>query len=155
MNLPQMARALVYAGTLPFIALMLTSAGWLPNPLIAPFDTLRWGMAYSAVILSFITGIHWMLAIDAKNLTAPQAKWLLLNSNIMALWAWGMWGLQENAMSWLGMALGFVWMLWLEARTLQRSGPWAWFWPLRWQATSIATISLVITGLSQLNQAWP
>lgn len=150
MTITHYARALVYAGTLPFFALMLSALGWLPNPLFAAFDTLSWGMAYAAVILSFITGIHWMLALDGKNLTQSLAKWLLLNSNLVALWAWLMWGLQDHALSWFGMALGFIWLLWLEVRVVKLPSLWPWFWTLRWQATTVATISLVVTGLTEL-----
>ncbi|MGC9385472.1 MAG: DUF3429 domain-containing protein [Hydrogenovibrio sp.] len=160
-----LARGLVYAGTLPFWFLLFASFGGVPSSLLGLMEVSRWGLAYAAVILSFISGIHWMLALEAsqtgeskpisepRQMTERQAKWLLLNSNVVALWAWLMWGLQAEPLSWFGMALGFVWLLWLEVRLAKLPRVWPGFWSLRWQASAIAVVSLVATGIHQLNQA--
>lgn len=153
MKMQSIAKALVYAGTLPFWFLLLVSLGLMPDSLLSALDVHHWAMAYSAVILSFITGIHWMLAIEPKHMTERQATWLLLNSNLVALWAWLMWGLQDEPLSWFGMVLGFIWLLWLEVRVVKLPSIWPWFWTLRWQASAVAVLSLSTTGLVQLSQA--
>lgn len=71
-------RVLTYAGLVPFI--LATLALW-------------WGEAsagfvlqsYSAIILSFLGGIHWGRALGAQNIYAVP---LLIGSNVMALAAW-------------------------------------------------------------------
>lgn len=152
MSLMHLARGLVYAGTLPFWFLLFASFGGVPSSLLGLMEVSRWGLAYAAVILSFISGIHWMLALEARQMTERQAKWLLLNSNVVALWAWLMWGLQAEPLSWFGMALGFIGLLWLEVRLAKLPRVWSGFWSLRWQASAIAVVSLVATGIHQLSQ---
>lgn len=125
----------------------------MPDSLFRAMDVDHWAMAYSAVILSFITGIHWMLVVEPKHMTERQATWLLLNSNLVALWAWLMWGLQDDSLSWFGMTLGFIWLLWLEVRVVKLPSISPWFWTLRWQASAVAVLSLSTTALVQLSQA--
>jgi len=80
------ALRLGYAGLLPFLA----GAGlvWLVRPEVHPYVALALS-GYAAVILSFLGGIHWGLAMREP---APPLPWLV-------------WGVVPSLVAWLAMLM--------------------------------------------------
>lgn len=85
------ATILGYGGLMPFALLMFVL--WFSPAMMAPALTgrlLNWGMIYSAVILSFMGGIHWGIAVlldrmgDEENPVMER----LTGAVIPALIAW-------------------------------------------------------------------
>jgi hypothetical protein len=149
-NFITLSRVLAYAGTLPFIGATLDAWSVLPLSQWFGISLSAWAMAYAAVILSFLAGMHWVYAMMAHTQSMQTGGiGLLINANVVALWAWIMWGLSPYVFATLGLAAGFLWMLWWDAsnRTPAKETPW--FWSLRWQATLIAVISLLLIAGQQ------
>ena len=93
------AWALGIAGLLPFVA---SAAGlWLLAPDWASFAALAL-LTYAAVIVSFLGGIHWGLAMQLSQ-TRPG---LLI------------WGVLPSLLAWAGLLLNSVWGLLLMAASL-------------------------------------
>ncbi len=77
-----LARALTFAGALPFLAAI---AALLLGPALATAHVWQAVLAYGAVIASFVSGIHWGLHIY-RDRGLPIN--LLISSNLCALAAW-------------------------------------------------------------------
>lgn len=146
-----LAKTLTYLGTFPFIYGGFGAIGLAPLSHLISFDIKVAMIGYAAVILSFIAGIHWGVALNKIELNSESnlAFKLLLMSNVMALWAWLMWLWPTPENSALGLAVGFILILILDWRWLHLPERKPWFWRLRWQATSLAIVSLVLTGVNQ------
>jgi hypothetical protein len=78
-TLPRVALALGAAGAIPFIALAPGPHADIVDSIISPYKTLtprdkaRAQVAYGAVIVSFLGGIHWGLASAAISTSLPVA----------------------------------------------------------------------------------
>ncbi|WP_044407905.1 DUF3429 domain-containing protein [Thiomicrospira microaerophila] len=152
----RLAQILTYLGTLPFIYGALASLQMAPLANLMPFDIQQALLGYALVILSFIAGIHWGVALSkmaapdqARPEQARLAGRLLLMSNVIALWAWciWLWALSSlSPFSFWGLALGFGVMLVLDWRWLSLPQAKPWFWRLRWQASLVAILSLSLAG---------
>jgi len=143
----QLAKGLTYSGTLPFIYGALYSLGIAPLANLLTFDVMQAMLVYAAIILSFLAGIHWGLALNKIDQAADRLAYrLVLMSNVMALWAWLMLLWPSGSFSFWGLAFGFGLMLILDWRWLELNINQAWFWRLRWQASLIAIVSLVLAG---------
>lgn len=144
----QVAQILTYSGTLPFVYGALYSMGIAPLANLMLFDVQQALLIYGAIILSFLAGIHWGVALSkVEQANASLAFNLVFMSNVVALWAWLMALLPTSAISFWGLALGFGLMLLLDWRWLSLNKTQAWFWRLRWQASLIAIVSLTLAGL--------
>ena len=80
------ALRLGYAGLLPFLA--GAALVWLVRPDVHPYVALALS-GYAAVILSFLGGIHWGLALREA---APPLPWLV-------------WGVVPSLVAWLAMLM--------------------------------------------------
>ena len=80
------ALRLGYAGLLPFVAGALLV--WLVRPDVHPYVALALS-GYAAVILSFLGGIHWGLAMREA---APPLPWLV-------------WGVVPSLVAWLALLM--------------------------------------------------
>lgn len=84
-GVPHLARMLALAGAVPFVAgaalLWIGSVGGMSGEFVS--GALK---SYSAVILSFLGGVHWGLALGAKNPGARDRE--LLFSIVPALVSW-------------------------------------------------------------------
>lgn len=78
------ARLLAFAGLIPFVAATALLLGGVQSlPLLGPVDRLL--SSYALLIVSFMAGTHWGMAIArAKAAHVP----LYLPSNLVALTAW-------------------------------------------------------------------
>ena len=83
--MPLDAALLGYGGAIPFVALALATISPLP---FLPAAVAREGLlAYAAVILSFLGGIHWGIAFSGSGKNA-RAMALRTGSVLPALAAW-------------------------------------------------------------------
>ncbi|MBB4658283.1 DUF3429 domain-containing protein [Parvularcula dongshanensis] len=145
------AQALGYAGLLPFAAGAL--APWVFPAFANAF--LGWLLAYGAVILSFMGGARWALAM-----TSPEARQGRLFSGLLAavapaLLAWAM--LVPEAILPIPLAfrlivlgVGFALLL-LDDRAGARAGEGpAWWAPLRTRLTIGVEAALAVAALRAL-----
>jgi hypothetical protein len=80
-----LATRLGYGGLIPFALLALLL--WLVKPDLHPFVATAL-LCYSAVIASFLGGIHWGIALGLAPAKAEQAKHHVLWGVAVALLAW-------------------------------------------------------------------
>lgn len=145
---------LTYLGTLPFWYGILMAFDIAPLSSQLDFDLEQALLAYAAIILSFIAGIHWGIALSSLkqpgSLNSPtrliEIK-LLISSNVVALWGWLMLFALDKDQAWWGLCLGFVTLLMIDKFWigLEKNSPW--FWQLRLQATSTAILCMLLSGI--------
>ena len=160
----KLAKILTYLGTLPFWYGILSALNLAPLTLDLfsnqlPVDLSQVLMAYTLVILSFIAGIHWGFALSLKNdferadtaeSVSPKhllSNRLLISSNVIALWAWGVFVFFEDYQAWLGLAIGFAVMLLIDKVWIKLDKSIPWFWTLRWHASLIAIVCALMHAL--------
>lgn len=138
------ANTLTYSGTLPLIgaAVLLHLPRIVPAALpMAGLDAALIASTYSAVIISFLCGIHWAAYLFFAD-RCPRH--LLIISNIVALLAWVSLLLGNQLATTLLQAGCFVFLLALDV-TLRNAGIHAeWFFRLRRNATLIVVICLLL-----------
>jgi len=142
-----LAKILTYSGTLPLMVcaalMIMLQAGIISQKGIAPSFIAH---AYSAVIISFLCGIHWAIYLFFSE-KCPRN--LLMTSNIIALIVWVSLIIQSYKASVLLQPFCFLYVLMLD-RTLRDAGilP-EWFYHLRRNATIIVVLCLsIVAGLS-------
>jgi hypothetical protein len=129
-----MAQILAYSGTLPLILCLLAS-----HLHIAGLDTHWIAGAYSAVIISFVSGIHWGVYLFFAE-KCPRN--LLLTSNMIALLAWYSLMLQGHVIPFLLQASCFLYLLTLDLKLYTDEVLPEWFYALRRNATVIVILTL-------------
>lgn len=134
-DVPPAAAALGLAGVLPFAAAALATLGGGPAGAFAGGALL----AYGAVILSFLGGIHWGLAIDRG-----QAGYRRLGVGVLpslvgwaALLAGGAWGLAL-------LAAAFLLVLVADVRLTRDGAAPGWFPRLRVVLTNAVVLCLLV-----------
>lgn len=134
-----LAKALTYSGTLPVIGCVFLSLLGVTN-----FDAAFIALTYCAVIIAFLSGIHWAAYLFLSQ-KCPYN--LLVISNVFALAAWASLFIPAT---WMACALQSVYLLCLlyVDRKLHSSGilP-TWFYLLRRNATIIVVFSLSILAI--------
>jgi len=134
------AKTLTYSGTLPLIG----SAVILYFP-VAGLDGAFIASTYSAVIISFLCGIHWAAYLFFAD-RCPRN--LLITSNIVALLAWVSLLAVNQLTTGLLQILCFGYLLALDFK-LRDTGILAdWFFRLRRNATIIVVLCLLLIALS-------
>ena len=130
----RLAGMLTYSGTLPLmgcVALIFAPLAGVDGKLVA--------IAYAAVILSFLCGIHWAVFLFFSEKSPIN---LLITSNILALLAWGSLLYTDHKMALALQALCFLVLFALDFK-LHRVGIMPeWFFPLRRNATIIVVLCL-------------
>jgi hypothetical protein len=135
--LSRTTRALGFAGLLPFVAgALAVSLG----PSAWHDAALRALIAYAAVIVSFLGGIHWGVAPAAQNDGAR------LWGVVPSLLAWPMLLVSAPRGSLLGLALSLV-LCWGVDRARFPSMGLATLLPLRTRLTAVATVCCVVAAL--------
>lgn len=131
-----LANALTYSGTLPLIG----SALILGFP-VAGLDGAFIASAYSAVIISFLCGIHWAAYLFFSE-KCPRN--LLITSNVVALVAWVSLLTSNQLTITLLQVLCFLYLLALDLK-LRDAGILAdWFFRLRLNATIVVVVCLLL-----------
>ena len=142
-NIPKTALMLGLAGVLPFVIfglLAITLGGGITTPIQADM----WLIGYGAVILSFMAGIRWGLALTAHN-ESDQAVQMTV-SVVPSLIAWTAcfmpfaYGLPLLALTHAAVA---VW----DIRAMHNGRGPVWYAKLRMILASLAVGILVIVGL--------
>jgi hypothetical protein len=127
-------------GVIPFA--LLAGAGFVPS---SPFqDQAGFALAaYGAVILSFLGGIHWGLAIAESGAERGQGAFdrRLATSVAPALVAWCALLLPDRATLPV-LAAGFALMLAVDWLAAQRAEVPSWYPKLRWPLTTAVVICL-------------
>jgi len=133
-------RWLTLSGAIPFIA--CSAALWLAPPAYRAFATIVL-TSYAAVILSFLGGIQWGLAVNLIDTAPKSARTMFLLSVVPSLLAWAMLLLPASSSRIIvAMCLfAFVWVV-DALLNLQKLIP-AWYFKLR----SIITV-IVITSMA-------
>lgn len=126
---------LTYLGILPFLMGALIIFSGLDQE-----KTVFILRAYAAVIVSFISGIHW--GIGMKD--SPQnTVWLLATSNIIALLAWGSLLIHELIPALILLTVVLVLVLVIDNKLYGMGQIEFWFIKLRRQATCFVVLCLV------------
>ncbi len=139
----RLAKALAYSGLLPFLyfPVYLFFTG---NDVIFGFDVEALLVAYSAVIVSFIAGIHWGIFLFKKG-----SLNLFLCSNIIALLAClSIFSIFFLNLIILILCLFFLILIDSSLFNQQLLDPW--FYKLRLQVSTLALLSLFSYGLIAL-----
>ena len=133
-------RWLTLSGAIPFIA--CSAVLWLAPPAYRAFATTVL-TSYAAVILSFLGGIQWGLAVNLIDTAPKSARTMFLLSVVPSLLAWAMLLLPASSSRIIvAMCLfAFVWVV-DALLNLQKLIP-AWYFKLR----SIITV-IVITSMA-------
>ena len=143
-NVPPSAAWLGGLGALPFIAL----AGATPYLDIAPrMFAVHALVAYGAVILSFLGGVHWGLAIGSgSNADHPELLTRLIQSIIPSLAAWVALLFPETT-GLLMLAAAIAAMLWVDMRATRLGHAPQWYLKLR-LALTCAVVAALLFGAS-------
>lgn len=131
----RLAQGLTYAGALPLVlAAMALSLGNVSSA-----EAMWICMTYSAIILSFLSGIHWAVYLF---FAAQCPRNFLLTSNITALLAWLSLLAMDSPRALLLQIACFLYLLVLDA-TLHAAGllP-RWFFALRRNVTTLVVLTL-------------
>ncbi|MGX1096020.1 DUF3429 domain-containing protein [Amorphus sp. MBR-141] len=139
-GVPHLARTLSLAGAIPFVAgavlLWVGNVGGLSGDFVS--GALK---GYSAVILSFLGGVHWGLALSARDTTARDRE--LLFSIVPVLVGWiailfaSKTALMVLTIAFLLQGLFDIWM------ALRDHAP-NWYARLRIEMTAIVCVVLLI-----------
>ena len=134
------ARLLVGGGLLPFVALSGGSvlmdgahAALFHFPLVA----------YGAVILSFVGALHWGIALSHPAASLRDRKVMIGWSVVPALLGWAAMLLMPGP-DLLVLATAFWAHLGFDVRAVRRLAMPGWYLPLRFVATAIASLSLML-----------
>lgn len=132
----KLAKMLTYSGTLPLIVSLLFTQ--FPLFLV---DTKLVVNAYSAIIISFLCGIHWAVYLFFAEKCPSN---LLLTSNAVALLAWGSLLIEPQFLSNALQVLCFLYLLTLDLKLCVAEILPGWFYSLRRNATVIAILCLSV-----------
>ena len=132
-TLARHARLAGYAGLLPFVAPLLVIWG---EPAWAA-QAIAVQQAYAALILSFLGGIYWAVALNRQ-----AAGWIWL-SVLPSLWAWPALLIPPVAAS-VMLAAGFALMFLLERSARKQGWIRAWFYQLRLTLGTVAIFTLLL-----------
>lgn len=138
------ANTLTYSGTLPLIGsviLLYFPTMIAPALPMAELDGAVIASTYSAVIISFLCGIHWAAYLFFAD-RSPRN--LLIISNIVALLAWVSLLLANQLAAALLQAACFVFLLGLDVRLRDAGIYTERFFRLRRNATLIVVICLLL-----------
>jgi hypothetical protein len=136
-----LAKLLTYSGTLPLIG--CAAAMLIPSGAI---DAGFLSRTYSAVIISFLCGIHWAVYLFFSE-KCPRN--LLVTSNVVALIAWLSLITAHHGVCLLLQPFCFLYLLTLDIKLRDCGILPEWFYHLRRNATIIVVLCLsLIVGLS-------
>ena len=140
-NVPPSAAWLGGLGALPFIGL----AGAAPYLDSAPrMFAVHALAAYGAIILSFLGGVHWGLAIGSRSeVDDPALRTRLIVSVIPSLAAWAALLVPENQGLFL-LAAAVAAMLWVDLRATRLGHAPPWYPKLRLPLTCVVVAALLL-----------
>lgn len=134
------AHALTYAGTLPLVAGVI--AAYLKVGAIDPLTLVR---IYAAIIIAFLSGIHWSCYIFFSS-KCPRN--LLVTSSAITLLAWSSLMFPQVKLALVLQSLCFLYLLVLDYKLKEAKILPAWFYALRNNATAIVVVCLMMLELA-------
>lgn len=142
--------AVTVAGLIPFVGLMLCS--WMDWG--DPSLVMAARLTYAALIISFMSGTHWGLAISNFQLSPTGAAAVAAASTVPSLLAWAAilllpwWG-APDWLSFLMLAALLGGQLAFDRVIRERFGMAPWYFTLRLWVTAVAggTVLLAVAGL--------
>ena len=142
-QIPRSAFVLGWLGVVPFVALSLlaVAGGVLPSG-----NAMRWLATYGLIILSFMGGAQWGLAMQAAG-SQDGAKGAGLGISVLpALVAFGLSFLPARS-ALLGLSAAFVALLAYDLWTVRAGTAPDWYPALRVQLTGAVVICLLTTAI--------
>jgi len=136
---------LTYAGALPFIAAALILI-FKPPAIQADVELVL--RVYSALIVSFFSGIHWQIGISKQE--APG--FLLWMSNAVVLASWGFVFAHPGVVAWLLFVIVFAVLLVLDRILFRLDLITSWFYQLRVRISIIVMVPLLVAAVAVVNR---
>ena len=145
-HVPSAAKWLGALGAIPFVSLAVADY-FLEGPFQEQVSFAL--AAYGAVILSFLGGIHWGLAIAGFGTTqSDSASFRRLTFSVTpSLIGWGALFLPKAPGLWL-LAVAFLWLLVFDSQASRKAEAPAWYPRLRWPLTVVVLASLMLGALA-------
>lgn len=141
-GVPAPALWLGLAGLLPFYACLAAAvlgAGGLP-PLAVQAQ-----MGYGAVILSFLGGVHWGLAMTDTDAAPAGMSWTRLGWSVLpSLIGWAALLLPRQSAGLGLLTIGFILMLAGDMRAVAAGTAPRWYLPLRRLLTALVVVALTL-----------
>jgi len=141
-RIPRSALVLGWLGVLPFaaLALLAVTGGVLPNG-----SAMSGLVQYGLIILSFMGGAQWGLAMRAASSDDSFEGWRLTISVLPALAAFGLSFLPAGS-ALLGLAGAFVALLGYDVLAARAGMAPAWYPALRLQLTGAVVVCLLVAA---------
>jgi hypothetical protein len=137
----KLTKLLTYSGTLPLVICAIA--------IKSPLESIDWSFiasAYSALIISFLCGMHWSIHFFVTK-KCPQN--LLLTSNATTLLAWLTLLIYPSSIAFFLQIVCFLYLLNIDHKLHNANILPSWFYNLRCNASFIVVLSLIIiTGFS-------
>ncbi len=147
----RLARALGYAGLIPFLYLAFALIESTQSRRSAGPWLVIFMIAYGAVILSFVGALHWAICLQREELGAGWLVWSVVPSLIGFAAICGAFAANDqlNQQKWTALVviMGFVAQLAADfrMRNILTAAVWPdWFMRLRVQLTAVACASLAV-----------
>ena len=135
---------LALAGFVPFA--LLTGAQFVPGATAVHTLGLTALNAYAALILSFLGGIRWGIAVKATGPVPDIGTYLL--SVVPSLWAWGAF-FAPGPWGFVMYAIGFAAMGWWDRALVARGEAPEWFGLLRVTLTWLVAPTMLLAALAR------
>jgi hypothetical protein len=145
-QVPPAAKWLGASGVIPFITLALAVAFFEGRERETAYFALA---AYGAVILSFLGGIHWGLAVaDGNRQPGEGATFVRLAGSVVpSLIGWGALFLSKPT-GLIVLAAAFAGMLLFDCRASRKAHAPLWYPALRWPLTIAVVTSLLLAAVA-------
>lgn len=144
---PKIALRLGYAGLIPFAVSTLAILLSREDPFLQETAGMAL-LAYGAVILSFLGGVHWGRALYAPSSNLQMRDFVL--SVLPSIFGWSCLLLPMISAGVLLLILGYIWQVYVDVRAMRQNALPSWFGRLRVQLTAGATLFLLVGGAALL-----
>lgn len=144
---PKAALWLGYAGLIPFAVSALAIVIFRQDPFLR--ETAGTALlAYGAVILSFLGGVHWGRALYMPYSSLQTRDFVL--SVLPPVFGWSCLLLPLASAGILLLILGYLWQIFVDLKAMRESILPRWFGRLRVQLTAGAALFLLVGGAALL-----
>ena len=135
-------KIMTYAGAIPFAVALVVAASFRNNIFIVR-TAQHISLEYGKIILSFIAGSRWGLALTTQNKISYK---VLIFSNILALYVWCS-AILRTRYNFLLLAIGFVAAIYPDMVMCKNSIIPLWYRNLRYQVTAIVFAAILATSM--------
>lgn len=139
---------LTLTGTLPFIMLSLGVAFHWFDDLPGTLDLL---LTYAAIIFSFLGGVHWGLAVHHQRHNPKIANYMLAESVLASLMAWGIMFIGEMYLKLLLFAFLYAFIWGIDSILFNNRIIPLWFFTLRGIVTPIVVVAMYVAYFSVIS----